>query len=74
MSKDDIKSNMRKDKDPRIYERWVCINCSIEGKTVPEIALILYREEKTIREWIGAFNREGPVGIRSESPTGKKKG
>lgn len=73
ISQEDIKQKMRQSKDAREHERWVCINSSIKELSPPEIAEILNRDEKTIREWITSFNLEGPKGIERNQPPGKKK-
>jgi transposase len=73
MTQDDIKRNIRKSKDIREIERWICINSSLKGLSPPIIADILNRDEKTIREWINNFNEEGITGIKRVSPPGKKK-
>ena len=73
MSNKNIKNRIRKSKDIREYERWLCINYSMKGFSVPEIAQMLFRNEKTIREWITNFNLEGPKGIEREHPPGLKK-
>jgi transposase len=35
----------------------------MDGKTCPEIAQCLYREEETIRGWVHAFNAGGLPGV-----------
>jgi transposase len=73
MSLEDIKKQVRKCKDTRKYERWLCISHSIKGYSVSEIADLLFRNEQTIREWIEAFNREGAKGLERISPSGIEK-
>jgi transposase len=73
MSSKDIKQKVRKSKDTRQYERWLCIHFSMEGLSVPEIAKLLFRNEDTVREWIESFNREGIKGLERESPPGSEK-
>lgn len=73
MSQDDIKKKIRQCKDTRDYERWLCINFSIKGKNVPEIAELLFRNEQTIREWIESFNKKGVEGLERISPPGLEK-
>ena len=73
MSIDDIKIRIRKSADVREHERWICISSSMNGYSVPEISNLLFRNEKTIREWINNFNLEGPKGIERDHPPGLKK-
>ena len=74
MSKEDIKLKIKESRhDSRMYERWISINCSMEGFTIPQIALMLNRNENTIREWISNFNTDGAEGLFRDSPQGKKK-
>lgn len=73
MTKDAIKKKISQSKDKREHERWLCVYMSIKGLSVPDIADYLDREEKTIREWITAFNMDGSLGIQRQSPSGRKK-
>jgi transposase len=41
--------------------------------SVPEIAEILGRDERTIREWVNNFNTLGEEGIKYTAPDGQKK-
>jgi len=73
MSTDDIDQSLRESKNSRDHERWVCIRSSIHGLSVSDIASILSRNEKTVREWIANFNLEGAKGLLRQSPPGQKK-
>ncbi len=73
LSINQINEKLRKSKDKREYERWICIKCSIEGLTVAFIAALLNRNEQTIRDWIVDFNRDGEKGLSRHSPPGQKK-
>jgi len=73
MSSKDVKQRVRRSKDTREYERWLCIHFSMEGLTVPEIAKLLFRDENTILEWIESFNQKGIEGLERESPPGSGK-
>ncbi len=59
MSLDDIKGKVRQSTDIREYERWLCISYCMQGFSSPEISKLLFRSEKTIREWINHFNSQG---------------
>jgi transposase len=45
--------------DVRWRERYHDILVLLDGKTCPEIARWLYRDEETIRSWVQAVNEAG---------------
>ena len=47
----------------RLRERYHCILLLMDGKSCPEIAPWLYRDEETIRAWVHAFNEAGLPGL-----------
>jgi transposase len=61
----------RQTHDARLRERYHGILLLIDGKSCPEIAQWLYREEDTIRSWVHAFNREGLQGMEHEVIPGR---
>lgn len=74
LSLKDIKNKIRINrKDPRMYERWLCINASVEGHSIQTMALLFDRNEDTLREWIKDFNKKGEEGLQRDSPPGAKK-
>jgi transposase len=46
----------RRTHDVRLWERYHTILPLMDGKSCPEIAPWLYRDEETIRPWVHAFN------------------
>jgi len=73
MSMEDVKQKVRQSKDTRIFERWLCVSCSMKGQSVTEIAGLLFRNEQCVRDWIESFNRAGPQGLERMSPPGQGK-
>ena len=59
--------------DARLRERYHCILLLIDGKSCPEIAQWLYREEETIRSWVHAFNQGGMQGLEHEGIRGGRR-
>jgi transposase len=53
----------RQTHDIRLRERYHSILLLMDGKTCPEIAQWLYREEETLRSWGHAFNEAGLPGL-----------
>jgi transposase len=49
--------------DVRLRERYHAILLLMDGKSCPEIAQWLFREEETIRTWVQAFNDAGLPGL-----------
>jgi transposase len=43
----------------------------MDGKSCPETAQWLYREEDTIRSWVHAFNQDGLQGLERECIPGR---
>jgi transposase len=57
--------------DVRLRERYHSILLLMDGKSCPEIAHWLYREEETIRTWVHAFNEAGLPGLERASSPGR---
>jgi transposase len=57
--------------DVRLRERYHSILLLMDGKTCPEIAQWLYRDEETIRAWVRAFNEAGLHGLERASISGR---
>ena len=53
----------RRTRDVQLRERYHTILLLMGGKSCPEIAQWLYREEETIRTWVRAFNEAGVPGL-----------
>ncbi len=61
----------RRTHDARLRERYHCILLLLDGKSCPEIAQWLYRDEETIRAWVRAFNGAGLHGLERASIPGR---
>jgi transposase len=57
--------------DARRRERYHGILLLLDGKSCPEIAQWLYRDEDTIRGWVHAFNQSGLQGLERELIPGR---
>jgi len=53
-----VKDHFRKTKNSRIREKCHAFLLSSDGKSILEIADFLYRNEKTVREWIKKFHQQ----------------
>jgi transposase len=53
----------RRTHDVRLRERYYCVLLLMDGKSCPEIAQWLYRDEETMRTWVDAFNEAGLQGL-----------
>ena len=69
--REDIWCAFRQTHDVRLRERYHCILLLIDGKSCPEVAQWLYREEDTIRRWVHAFNQGGLQGLERELIPGR---
>ena len=63
VTRDEVWHAFRRARDARLRERYHCILLRLDGKSCPEIAQWLYREEETIRAWIHACNEAGLHGL-----------
>jgi transposase len=61
----------RQTPEARRRERYHCILLLLDGKSCPEVAQWLYREEDTIRSWVHAFNQGGLQGLEREVIPGR---
>jgi Homeodomain-like domain len=60
---DEIWTAFRRTQDIRLRERYHSILLLMDGKTCPEIAQWLYRDEETLRSWVHALNEAGLQGL-----------
>ena len=63
VTREEVWTAFRRTHDVRLRERYHSILLLMDGKTCPEIAQCLYREEETIRGWVHAFNAGGLPGV-----------
>jgi transposase len=53
----------RRTHEVRLRERYHTILLLMDGKSCPEVAQWLYRDEETIRTWVHAFHEAGLPGL-----------
>jgi transposase len=63
ITRDEVWRAFRRTADVRLRERYHGVLLVMDGKTCPEIAQWLYRDEETIRSWVQAFNVAGLHGL-----------
>jgi transposase len=61
----------RRARDVRLRERYHRILLVLDGKSCPEIAQWLYRDEETIRGWVHAVNTAGLPGLERDPIPGR---
>ena len=69
VTREQVWTAFRRTPDVRWRERYHSILLLMDGKSCPEIAQWLYRDEETIRSWVRAFHEAGLPGLeRTASP------
>jgi hypothetical protein len=68
---DDVWRALRRMHDVRLREREHCLLRLRDGKSCPEIAPWLSREEDTMRSWGHAFNQGGLQGRERDAIPGR---
>jgi transposase len=63
VTREHVGAAFRRTHDVRLRERYHTILQLMDGKSCPEIAQWLYRDEETIRTWVQAFNEAGVPGL-----------
>jgi transposase len=61
----------RRAHDARRRERYPCMLLLLDGKSCPESAQWLYRDEETIRAWLHAFKAAGLHGLERAAIPGR---
>jgi transposase len=61
----------RQTSDGRLRERYHAIVLLMDGKSSPEIAQWLYRDEETIRAWVHALHEAGLPGLERATIPGR---
>jgi transposase-like protein len=54
-----IEKRRKKEKDSRIYSRYLALLWLDDGKSVDEVAALLDRDPSTLRKWISLFKKKG---------------
>ncbi len=72
ISRIDLDELYKDEKNIRIKERLLAIIHLYEGKNVYEVADILRRSEKTIKNWLSSWNKQGYEGLIPQNRNGKE--
>ncbi len=70
IDKDDLVQRIQQERNPFTLRRLQAILLLFEH-TVPKAAAILGRSERTLRDWLGKFNRSGPAGLANKPRPGQ---
>jgi transposase len=62
VTREQVWAAFRRTQDMRLRERYHSILLLMDGKSCPEIARWLYRDEETIYTWVHALNEPGLPG------------
>jgi transposase len=71
LTREHVWAAFRRTHDVRLRERYHSILLLMDGKSCPEIAQWLSRDEATIRTWGQAFNAAGLQGLEREPIPGR---
>jgi transposase-like protein len=53
-----IEQRRKKEKDARIYSRYLALLWLDDGKTIDEVAALLARDPSTLRKWLKLFKKK----------------
>jgi transposase len=71
ITREQVWAEFRRTRDVRLRARYHCILLQLDGKSCPEIAQWLYRDEETIRSWVHAVNQAGLPGLERDLIPGR---
>jgi len=54
-----IEKRKKKEKDSRIYTRYLALLWLDDGKSIDEVAALLDRDPSTVRKWLKLFEKKG---------------
>jgi len=54
-----IEKVKKKEKDARIYSRYLALLWLDDGKSIEEVAALLDRDPSTLRKWLKLFKKKG---------------
>jgi transposase-like protein len=57
-----IEKRRKKEKDVRIYSRYLALLWLDDGKSIDEVAALLDRDPSTLRKWLKLFEKKGLTG------------
>ncbi len=69
--RDEVWRAFRRARDTRLRERYHGILLRLDGKSCPEIAPWVDRDEETLRPWVHAFHTAGLPGLAREASRGR---
>ena len=55
----EIEKRRKKEKDARIYSRYLALLWLDDGKSIDEVATLLDRDPSTLRKWLKLFEKKG---------------
>lgn len=71
ITREQVWAEFRRTHDVRLRERYHGILLRLDGKSCPEMAQWLYRDEETIRSWVHAVNQAGLPGLERDLIPGR---
>jgi transposase len=71
VTREHVWTAFRRTPDVRLRERYHAILLLMDGKSCPEVARWLYRDEETIRAWVHALNEAGLRGLERATIPGR---
>ena len=67
-----IEKRRKKEKDSRIYTRYLALLWLDDGKSIEEVAVLLDRDPSTLRKWLKLFKKKGStdsiISLIAETP------
>jgi DNA-binding MarR family transcriptional regulator len=54
-----IEKRRKKEKDSRVYTRYLALLWLDDGKSIDEVAALLDRDPSTVRKWLKLFEKKG---------------
>lgn len=67
-----IEKRRKKEKDSRIYTRYLALLWLDDGKSIDEVASLLDRDPSTLRKWLKLFEKRGStdsiISLIAETP------
>jgi DNA-binding MarR family transcriptional regulator len=67
-----IEKRRKKEKDSRIYTRYLALLWLDDGKSIDEVAALLDRDPSTLRKWLKLFEKKGStesiISLIAETP------
>ena len=63
MTREQVWAAFRRTPGVRLRERYHCILLVMDGRSSPEVAQWLYRDEETLRTWVHGVNEAGLPGL-----------